>query len=149
MESLKFMSESAKFESRIGVVKVGGDVIYRFITDMRNFKRFIPGDTVKNWKATVDKCSFEVSPVGNANLKITDSEEFTVVKYSGDGLNGTDFYLWVQIKEVSSDDTRVKLTIKADLNPMIKMMAQKPINDFLEKLVKGVEEFDSWESTAG
>ena len=48
------------------------------------------------------------------------------------------------LKELKEEYTGVKLTIKADLNPGMKMIASKPIRDFLDKLVKGMEEFDDW-----
>jgi len=112
---------------------------------MRNFKQFLPGDKIENWEASMEACSFEMFPVGKARLSIVETEKNSMVKYGGDGLNGTQFFLWVQIKEASVDDTRVKLTIKADINPVIRAMAQKPINDFLEKLVVGVESYDAWD----
>lgn len=148
MEGINDMSEESKYESRVGIVKHDAKKIYDFASDMRNFNSFIPADTIKNWYATREACSFEVSPLGKANLRICDSEENKMVKYEGDGLNGTNFFLWVQLKEVNSHDTRVKLTIKADLNPLIKVMAQKPINDFLEKIISGIENFDGWDDTS-
>lgn len=145
MECISNMSEEAKFESRVGVVKVASKKIYLFASDMRNFNRFIPGERVRNWEATKEECKFEVSPVGKASLRISGLEEYSMIKFAGDGLNGTTFFLWIQLKETGDNDTRVKLTIKAELNPVIKMMAQKPINDFLEKIVKGIEDFDAWD----
>jgi len=139
------MSEPAKFESRIGSITASSEQLFRFITDMRNFKQFLPGDKIENWEASMEACSFEMFPVGKARLSIVETEKNSMVKYGGDGLNGTQFFLWVQIKEASVDDTRVKLTIKADINPVIRAMAQKPINDFLEKLVVGVESYDAWD----
>ena len=137
------MSE-AKFESRVATVAESCDTIYRFVTDMRNFSRFIPSGTVTNWEAGPSTCSFEVAPVGKANLAISVKEKNSMVKYTGDGLNGTEFILWIQMKEVAEGDSRVKLTIRADLNPIIRSMAQKPLSDFLEKLVTGVENFKGW-----
>ena len=134
-----------KFESRIGKVSVGSKKIFVFITDMRNFRQILPGKSITEWKADSDSCSFKVSPVGKAHLKIIDSDPDNFVKYAGDGLNNTQFFLWVQLKEVSENDTRVKITLKADLNPMIKTVASGPIKDFLEKLVSGMETFDQWD----
>ena len=142
------MGDKTTFESRTGKVARDCETIYRFVTDMRNFKRFIPSDTIHNWRSTTRECSFEVSPLGKAKLAIVDSEENSMVKYCGDGLNGTEFFLWVQMKEVAGGDSRVKLTIKADLNPVIRMMAAKPIGDFLEKLITGVENFKEWDDPA-
>jgi len=48
------------------------------------------------------------------------------------------FFLWIQLKEAGENDTRMKLTIKADMNPMVKMMASKPVKKFLETLADGI-----------
>ncbi|MBS0011536.1 MAG: hypothetical protein KFF49_09010 [Bacteroidales bacterium] len=143
------MDNFTVFESRIGKVAAGTREVFTFLTDMRNFKRFLPGDIIDNWEATVDECSFDVSPVGRSEIKIVRKDPDDTVKYAGHGLNDTEFYLWVQMKEKKEEDTRVKLTIKADLKPGMKMIASKPINDFLNKLVKGMEEFDDWGNITG
>ena len=44
------------------------------------------------------------------------------------------FICGVQLKQVAEDDTRIKLTIKADLNPMMKMMVSKHVKKFLNML---------------
>jgi carbon monoxide dehydrogenase subunit G len=141
------MGSTPRYESRIAVVKVEAAKIYRFVTDMRNFERFITVSAIKNWNATVSECSFEISPVGRAELEIEKREENSMVKYKGNGLNGTTFFMWVQIKELNPGDSRVKLTIEAELNPVLRMMAEKPIKDFLEKIVAGIESFQDWDST--
>jgi len=136
-----------KFESRVGKVTEDDKVIYSFVTDMRNFKQFIPADTIKNWEADIESCRFELSPLGQAGIKIIERDPCKTVKFAGEGLNGTEFFLWLQLKQIDKNDTRVKLTIKAELNPMLKMMATKPINDFLEKVMNGLEGFNDWSGT--
>lgn len=138
------MENLSKFESRIGKIKSASKPVYIFLNDMRNFKQFLPEGKVEDWVADKDSSSFTVSPVGKAKLKIVEAEPNSLVKYEGNGLNNTNFWLWVQLKELSDNDTRVKITIKADINPMIKMMASGPINDFLGKLISGMETFTDW-----
>lgn len=138
------MDNFTTYESRIGKIGSGSKEIYSFVTDMRNFNRFLPEHTIDNWEASVDECSFEVSPVGTARIKIVNKDPHNTVKYAGSGLNNTEFYLWIQLKEIEGNDTRVKLTIKADLSTGLKLIASKPIKEFLDKLVKGMEEFDDW-----
>ncbi len=138
------MENFATYESRVGKIGSGAKEIFSFVTDMRNFSRFLPEHTIENWEASVDECSFEVSPVGKSRIKIVRKDPHDTVKYAGYGLNNTEFYLWVQLKELKEEDTRVKLTIKADLNPGLKMIASKPIKEFLDKLVSGMEEFEDW-----
>ncbi len=138
------MEDYSTYESRIGKIRSGEEEIYTFVTDMRNFKRFLPEHTIENWEASVDECSFEVSPVGKSIIKIVRKDPHSTVKYAGYGLNNTEFFLWVQLKEMNEKDTRVKLTIKADLNPGLKAIASKPIKEFLNKLIDGMEKFDDW-----
>ncbi len=142
--NLEDMENLSKFESRVGKINGDSQAVYAFLNDMRNFKQFLPEGKVNNWLAEKDSCSFEVSPVGKASLKIIEAEPYKFVKYEGRGLNNTNFYLWVQLKQLSDVDTRVKITIKADLNPMLKMMASGPLKDFLDKLISGMENFTDW-----
>jgi carbon monoxide dehydrogenase subunit G len=41
---------------------------------------------------------------------------------------------WIQLKEVNKNDTRMKLTLKADMPAMIKMMAGNKIEEGINKL---------------
>ncbi len=144
MGGLVNMDNLSKFESRVGKIQSNSKAVYTFLNDMRNFEQFLPEGKVDNWLAEEDNCSFSVSPVGEAKIRIVDREPYIQLKYEGNGLNNTNFWLWVQLKELSDNDTRVKITLKADIKPMIKMMASGPLKDFLEKLVKGMEEFTAW-----
>jgi hypothetical protein len=40
----------------------------------------------------------------------------------------------------------VKVMLSADLNPVMKMMVAKPINQFLETLINEMESFRDWRS---
>lgn len=130
-----------KFESRIGKIQSSQEKVFNFLSDFNNFKQFIPGDKVDNWKSDIDTCSFNVSGIGEVGLKIVEKDPFDLIKITGNGMASVEFYLWIQLKEVIEKDTRVKLTMKAELNPMMKMVASKPLNNFLELMVKYMEDF--------
>ncbi len=122
------------FESDIKKALHNEEKIFSFISNFNNFKDLIPQDKVKDWESTEDTCRFKVEGIGEAGLKIVDKEPFKTVKYSTDGKVPFNFYLWVQLKQVAEKDTRIKLTIKADLNPMMKMMVSKHVKKFLNML---------------
>lgn len=123
-----------KFESEIKKSLHNEEKIFGFISDFNNFEHLIPKDKIQDWKSTEDTCRFKVEGIGDAGLKIVDREPFKTVKYTTDGKVPFNFYLWVQLKKVGEDDTRIKLTIKADLNPMMKMMVSSHIKKFLNML---------------
>ena len=130
-----------KFESRIGKLDTSGEKAFGFLSDFRNFSRFIPEDKVKEWEASAEQCKFTVDGIGKAGLKIIEKEPDKLIKISGDGTAGLEFYFWIQIKEIEENDTRIKLTIKADLNPMMKMVAAKPLKSFVNLMIDKIEEY--------
>ena len=139
------MSDGLKLESRTGRAGEKSGPIYGFLTDMRNFDRFIPSEIVTEWEAGKERCSFVVSPAGRVEMAVTEREDGKMVKYEGTGLNGTGFTIWIQLKEGQDRETYFRITLKAGLNPLIAAMAKKPLNDFLEKLVTGIENWSDWD----
>jgi carbon monoxide dehydrogenase subunit G len=131
-----------KIESRIGKVEEGDEKIFQFLSSFKNFEDLIPQNRVNNWEATEDSCRFSIDGIGEVGLKIVDKEPNKVIKYSGDNLAKVGFNFWIQLKQVSNLDTRVKITFKADLNPMLNMVAKKPLQEFVEILVERLEKHE-------
>ena len=128
-----------KIESHVGTIAASEERIYNFISNFNNFKQFIPADKVQDFQSTEDSCKFSVPNMGQVGLRIVEKTPFNTVKISGDGMANQQFNLWVQLKQVADNNTRVKITIKADLNPMLKMMVSKPLQNFVDKLVEAME----------
>jgi len=122
------------FESDIKKATYPAETMFNFLSDFDHFGEVIPKDKISNWQSFGDSCRFNIDPVGEVGLRIVEKEMPKVIKYTAEGKTPFNFFLWIQLKEVAENDTRVKLTIKADMNPMIKMMASKPIKKFLEVL---------------
>lgn len=128
-----------KIESRIGTIASNEERVYNFISNFNNFKQFIPADKLQDYQSTEDSCKFSVPNMGQVGLRIIEKTPFNTVKVSGDGMANQQFNLWVQLKQVGENDTKVKITIKAELNPMLKMMVSKPLQNFVDKLVEAME----------
>jgi carbon monoxide dehydrogenase subunit G len=128
-----------KIESKIGKIANSPDKIYTYLSDFRNFSRLIPPDKVKNWQADENSCHFTVDMVGETGLRIIEKQPNSLIKITGVEGSKFDFFFWLQLKEVAPYDTRIKLTIKADLNPMMKMMSKKPLQNFVDTLVDQLE----------
>jgi hypothetical protein len=141
------MSDLSHFESRKGHLSSTACECFTFVTDLRNFERFVPQGTITNWQAEKDWCSFMVSVFGTVSLRIIRKEEYKKVVFNGDALKKNDFEL---ILTITGDDNKladVIVSLYADLNPMMKMIAAKPIAQFLEMLIDEMEKFRSWKET--
>jgi hypothetical protein len=139
------MDNSSYFESRTGTVNVRSKEVFNFVTDLRNFERFAPAGTINNWNAGKDNCSFSVSMVGTVTVRLAEKVEFTKVVYSGDALKKDDFILTLDILDYAEQPAGVKVSLHADLNPIMKMMAARPIEQFLEMLINEMERFREWD----
>jgi hypothetical protein len=125
-------------------MKSCSEEVFGFVTDIRNFERFVPQGTVNNWQADKESCSFSVSMLGTVSLRIIDKEMFRKVVYYGEALKKNDFSLIMNISGEGSGNAEVKISLNADLNPMLKAMATKPISQFLDMLICEMEKFDGW-----
>ena len=140
------MSDLSNYESRSGSLSCTSKEVFDFVTDIRNFEQFIPAGTINNWQSGKDTCSFSVSMIGTVSLRIEKKEPYNKVIFNGDALKKNDFSLVLNILGNANNYAEVKVLLEAELNPMLKMMANKPIIQFLEMLIREMENFKGWKN---
>ena len=138
------MSENTEFRSRKGKLACSARDLWLFATDIKNFSRFMPGDTVSNWQADGESCSFDILPLGSVSVKLREKVPFSKVVYSGEALQKNNFSLLLDISDSNNDSSEVDITLRADLNPLMKMIISKPADQFLEILIGEMEKFRDW-----
>ncbi len=129
-----------EIESRIGKIQANQEKVYLLLADFTNLGKFVPHDKVGDFTSDIDSCSFTVEKIGKFGMRIIEREPSKLVKIANDENVPFQFKMWIQLKEVGDTDTRVKVTLKADLNPMLKMVAKKPLTTFVETLVDKLEQ---------
>ncbi|MBL0102558.1 MAG: hypothetical protein IPP51_01545 [Bacteroidetes bacterium] len=92
-------------------------------------------EQVTNWQSTEEECSFTISGMASLGMKILRKTPNSLIKVAKNGKAPFDFTLDCMIKEAGADACQVQLAFDADLNPMLKMMAVKPLTNFLNLLV--------------
>lgn len=125
------------YESKVVEISKRAEDIYKVLSDFRNFTPLVEGK-VDNWQADETSCSFSYQGMGPMGLKLVEKEEFTTIKLTGDERVPLQFFLWVQLKEAAAYDTRMKITIKAELNMMMKMMLGKKLDEGVNALAEGI-----------
>jgi hypothetical protein len=132
-----------KIESKIGKSTSPDQQIYAFITNFHNFKELLPADKVSGWEASEEKCSFQVDPLGRTGLMIVEKQAFSMVKMSSDPeFSKYQYIIWIQLKKVASDDTRIKITIEPLVNKILLPMVRVPLKKLADSLVDKMESFD-------
>jgi hypothetical protein len=125
-----------EFVSEIKTLPYSEQAVYETLSDLNNLKRLkdkLPDDKIEDFSFDRDSCSFSVSPVGKIRFSIVEREPAKTIKFAADQ-SPVAVNFWIQLKEVNPDDTRMKLTVKADLNPFIKPMLSKPLQEGINKI---------------
>lgn len=80
-----------------------------------------------------DSVTVNVSPLGEVSLRVVNREEPKCVKFETAN-SPLPLNLWIQLMPTGADTCKMKLTIQAELNPFIKMMVSKPLQEGVERL---------------
>jgi len=118
------------FESKISIEKPVSDV-YTFLRDFNNHKKLMP-DSISNWSSTTDTASFTVQNMAKLALKISNRiENSTVIIIPSAEVPFNLDMRWV-IVDLGNNTTEAVLTLSAELNMMMKMMASGPLQKLVE-----------------
>jgi carbon monoxide dehydrogenase subunit G len=126
-----------EFISDIVKINRNAEQIYSSLADMSSFSQMVAAAQIKeieDFQSTQDTCSFKVKGM-EIGLQIIDREPFKTIKYSGYKHVPIEFFIWLQLKEIASDDTRMRIVLKVKLNLMMKTLLKGKIKKGLDKIV--------------
>ena len=126
------------YESKIVSVKRLDEDLFKILSNFKNFTPFVQTAKIENWQAEEDWCKFDVKGLGTAGLKIIECEPNKTIKITGDGGIPFEFFFWIQLKQVAPYDTRLKLTLKAELNMMMKMMVGSKLQEGIDTMAEQI-----------
>ncbi len=127
-----------RLESDKVVINKTAKEIFDFLSDFNNFEKMMP-EQVTDWKSTTDECTFTIKGMATLGMKIIEKVPNSLVKVTKNGSAPFDFTLSCMIEDLQQQ-CRVQLAFDAELNAMMKMMASKPLTNFLNLLVNKLKE---------
>ena len=127
---------TTKFESSVKQIPYSQEAVYQNISDLRNLEKVrdrVPEDKVQDFSFDEDTVSLNVAPVGELKLRIIERDEPKCVKFET-AQSPVPFNVWIQVLPVTDTTSKMKVTVKAELNPFIKSMVEKPLMEAVEKI---------------
>lgn len=137
------------FESSIKQIFHKQESVYNTLSDLNNLQRLkdkfeqvkdqIPEDKkeqldkIKDLTFDSDSISISAPMVGEIKMRIIDREAPKTIKFETEN-SPVPFNFCIQLLPTSEAACKMKLTIKADLNPFIKGMVKKPLEEGIEKI---------------
>jgi hypothetical protein len=131
-----------KFESSIKQIPYPVEDVYRNISDLSNLERVrdrVPQDKLQDFQFDSDSVQVSVSPVGTIKLRICEREENKCVKFETEQ-SPMPFNLWIQVLPVTASESKMKVTVKADIPFMLKGMVSGPLQDGVEKIADALSQ---------
>ena len=124
-----------KIESTIREIAYPQQAVYNMLSDLSNIQKVqdkIPHEQVKDLTFTADSISISTQ-MGAVKMVIVNREAPREIKFETQE-SPLPFNFWIQILPISETSSKMKLTIKADLNPFIAGMVKKPLQEGIEKI---------------
>ena len=131
-----------KFESSVKQIPYPVEDVYRNISDLNNLERVrdrIPEDKLNSFSFDSDSVSVNVAPVGDLKLRIIEREENKCIKFET-VQSPLPFNLWIQVLPVTATESKMKVTVKADIPFMLKGMVSGPLQDGVEKIADALSQ---------
>lgn len=145
------------FVSNVKTIPYSQEKVYLKLSDLRNLQSLkekinsadassinaIPGvdeskmeqarQYLNNLEFDQDSISIGGTPVGNIKIQIVERDEPKCIKFEGQG-TPIPLNLWIQILPVDADSSKVRVTLRAELNIFLKGMLQKPLQEAVERI---------------
>lgn len=127
------------YESNIVQVQASAMQIFDKLSNLENLKPLLANlppeatQKVKDITVTADTCSFNVENFGQMGFKIIEREPHKTIKFTGDA-TPVEVYLWIQLVEKEAYNTKMKVTLKADVPFMLKMMVGSKLKDGVNQI---------------
>ena len=133
------------YESDIKTISSDEEMVFGILSDLNNLSRIADNPElstkVKDLQYDTDSCSFGVEGYGRVGFRIIEREAFKTIKLESEN-SPIPINVWIQLKQVAENDTKLKLTMSAELPAMIKMMLDSKlksgINSVADVLAKAL-----------
>lgn len=99
---------------------------------------------VNDLKIERENVSFNVSPLGNVRMWLSEKNPARSIIFSGIALGSNNFRLLFGIDQNEEKRAAVNVVLDAEISPILQMMVSGPVKKFLEILVSEMEKFTGW-----
>lgn len=121
--------------SKTQTIPASSSRVYEFLSDFNNLEKLMP-EKVTNWDSTMTNCSFTIQGMATLNMKQGKNSPNLLVQMVAHGKNPFHYDLNNHIKSLNEQECEVHIVFNADMNPMLAMMAKKPLENFINILVQ-------------
>lgn len=137
---------TTKYVSDVKVINNSQEVIFNYLSNFENLSKYVneglltkmteqvPQIQISNFESDADSCRFQIAGMGLAEIRIIEREPHKTIKINSSGGMPVGITFWIQLLPVSAYETKLRLTLDADMSMMIKMMVNKKLEEGINRL---------------
>lgn len=134
------------YESEIKVISKPQEEIFNILCDLSNLQKVQNADIEGREKLNEyfseieydsDSLHFSVAALGKVGFRIIEREPFKTIKLESEN-SPIKALGWIQLVGINENETKMKITIKADLPMMVKMMVDSKLKKGIDTLADGL-----------
>ena len=135
-----------KYVSDIKTINHSQEIVYNHLSNFENLSTFVnngllskineqvPQIKIDNFNSDKDSCHFTISGMGEAELRITNREPLKTIKVTSSGKFPISLTFWIQLLPEGSGQSKLRLTMHAEMSAMIKMMVHKKLEQGIDQM---------------
>ena len=138
-----------KYVSEVKLISAHQEAVYERLSNFKNLEQLFdpkkieelkkqnpdaPDIKLDNFQATADECSFSISPVGKVGIQIIEREPSKLIKLASGPTVPFQFNCWIQLTPIDNVSCKIRITLHAELNPMIKMLVNKHLKKGVDQI---------------
>jgi len=137
-----------KYISDVKLIDHNQQIIFEYLSNFENLSEYlnsgliekitkqVPQVKITDFESDRDSCKFNITGMGVAKIQIVNREPFKTIKVESSGGLPLSFTFWIQLLPVTQHQTKMRLTLHADMNMMIKMMAGNKLAEGINQLAE-------------
>jgi len=136
---------TSKYVSDIKIVKQNQEIVYNYLSNFENLSKYVnegllsklteqvPQIKISNFESDIDSCRFQIAGMGLAEIRIIEREPHKTIKVKSSGKLPLDITFWIQLLPVSAYESKLRITLDAEMSMMIKMMVNKKLEEGINR----------------
>ena len=132
---------TSTFESSVRQIDAPQWRVYETLSNLETLERMkghIPADKLAGLSFDHDSIGINIPMAGDIRLRIVDRVPPKTIKFETQQ-SPMPFNFWIQLVPMSEVSCKMRLVIKAELNPFVKGMVSKPLEAGIEKIADALQ----------
>ena len=132
---------TSTFESTVRQINAPQWRVFETLSNLENLehmKHHLPAEQLAGLSFDRDSIGINVPMAGDIRLRIVDRTPPKTIKFEAEK-SPMPFNFWIQLVPMSEVTCKMRLVVKAELNPFIKGMVSKPLTAGIEKIADALQ----------